>query len=390
MQTKAKDVRRLLILMVFCLVWPVLVETGPAHALDRVVMRRDGKEFGVEGKLLVEAEDGGLLILARDGVLWAITPEEKVKHTTDELLFRAFSKDEMQKLLLAELPPGFKAHQTAHYLICYDTSEAYARWCGALFERLHRAFTNYWSLRGFELSEPELPLVAIVFAQQDSYIEFTRGELGDAGEAIHSYFSLRTNRMTMYDLTGIEALRRARRLGTTSARINQILSQPKAAETVANTIHEATHQIAFNCGLHQRYSSCPVWFSEGIATYFETPDLRSSKGWRGIGTVNRWRLARFRRYLRTRPANSLESLLADDKRFHDVKQSKDAYAEAWALTYYLIRRRGKQYVAYLKMLSKKAPAVQDDPKTRLQEFQDIFGDLKRLDRDLLRHVARVR
>ena len=385
MQTKANSARRLLILMAFCLGW-----TGTAHGLEQVVVRRDGKQFHVDGKLLTKAEDGGLLILARDGVLWAIQPEEQVKHTTDEFPFRPFSKDEMQKRLLGELPQGFKAHQTAHYLICYDTSDIYARWCGALFERLYRAFTNYWSRKGFKLSQPELPLVAVVFADQDSYVKFTREELKDDGRSIHSYFSLRTNRMMMYDLTGIEALRQSGRRGATSARINQILSQPKAAQTVAAIVHEATHQIAFNCGLHQRYSGCPVWFSEGIAVYFETPDLHSSKGWGGIGKVNRWRLARFRRYLKNRPADSLKTLTADDKRFHDVKLAKDAYAEAWALTHYLMRQHSKKYVAYLKMLSKKAPLVQDDPKTRLKEFQHIFGDLKRLDREFLRYMMRVR
>ena len=45
-------------------------------------------------------------------------------------------------------------------------------------------------------------------------------------------------------------------------------------------IHEATHQIAFNCGLHTRYADNPLWLTEGMALYFETPDLRSRSGWR--------------------------------------------------------------------------------------------------------------
>ena len=60
---------------------------------------------------------------------------------------------------------------------------------------------------------------------------------------------------------------------------------------VSTIVHEATHQIAFNSGLHQRLSDCPKWFSEGVAMYCETPDLKSSEGWAGIGAVNRNRLA---------------------------------------------------------------------------------------------------
>jgi len=44
--------------------------------------------------------------------------------------------------------PGFKTHQTQHYLIHYNTSPAYAKWVGSLFEGLHKAFYNYWTRRG--------------------------------------------------------------------------------------------------------------------------------------------------------------------------------------------------------------------------------------------------
>ena len=212
--------------------------------------------------------------------------------------------------------------------------------------------------------------------------------MGEAGESIIGYFGLTSNRMTMYDLTGVESQGHGR-IGTT-AQINQILAQPEALRTVATIVHEATHQIAFNCGLHTRLSDCPRWFSEGIAMYFETPDLRSPKGWRGIGSVNRPRLEQFQQYLAARPANSLETLIRDDKRFTDPKRALDAYAEAWALTYFLIHQHPKEYVAYLRMLSAKKPLVQDGPERRLDEFRQAFGDLPKLDAEFLRYMARLR
>jgi hypothetical protein len=358
--------------------------------LDHVVLRRDGREIAVEGRLVVKAQDGGLMILTRDGTLWTIPPEEQVRHTTDDTPFKPLSRDELARRLLEQLPPGFDVHRTAHYLIFHDTSRAYAQWCGALFERLYMAFTNYWSRKGFEIAEPEFPLVAVVFADRAAYIKFSRGELGDAAESIIGYFSLRTNRMTMYDLTGAAGTSRRNSRSRSAAQINQLLARPEAARTTATVVHEATHQIAFNCGLHARYSDCPLWFSEGIAIYFETPDLRSARGWRNIGAVNRPRLVRFRQYLRHRPADSLRTLLAGDDRFRDPRQSLDAYAEAWALTYFLIRQRGKQYVAYLQSLSQKKPLVWDDPDARLAEFRRAFGDLVKLDAEFLRYLQRVR
>ena len=373
-------------------VFIAILVTWPAAAsgLDHVTLRRDGKQIDVEGRLLTTAQDGGLLLLGRDGVLWAIPPEEKIKHAGDDAPFEVLSADEISKRLLAELPEGFRVHPTAHYLIFHDTSRAYAKWCGSLFERLYMTFTNYWSRKGFDLTEPEFPLVAIVFGDKASFLRFSQSELGDAGKSIVGYYSLRTNRMTMYDLTGLEELQRFRDSRGTIKRINQILARPEAEQQVATIIHEATHQIAFNCGLHTRYSDCPVWFSEGIALYCETPDLSSSRGWRGIGAVNRSRLLQFGQFAPKRPDDSLRTLIADDKRFRDPKRALDAYAETWALSYYLIRQRPKQYVAYLKTLSAKEPLLHDAPEARLKEFTQAFGDLETLEREFLRYMLRVR
>ena len=378
---------RVLLLTAFCsLAW-----CGSASAVDHVVLERDGRRIEVEGQLLVTAQDGGLLVLARDGVLWAVQPDELVEHTADEIPFEPLSAEELSRRLLAELPDGFDVHATTHFLICYNTSRAYAQWCGSLFERLYMGFTNYWSRRGFDLAEPKFPLVAIVFSDQRSYVDFSRAEVGEAVKSIIGYFSLTTNRMVMYDLTGQESLVIGGGRGGTSARINRFLARPDAARVVATIVHEATHQIAFNCGLHTRYSDCPLWFSEGIAVYFETPDLRSSKGWRGIGEINRPRLAQFKDYLRRRPPDSLATLIADDKRLQTTDGGLDAYAEAWALTYFLLNRYPRQYVAYLERLSEKKPMRYDDAPARLAEFQEAFGDdLQKLDVEFVRAMTRLR
>jgi hypothetical protein len=367
------------------------VIADPAIALDHVTLRQHGKETKVTGRVLVSAQDGGLLLLARDGVMWMVQPDELVKHVKDDQPFEPLTAEEMGPRVLAELPAGFDVYRTAHYVICYNTSRDYAQWCGLLLERLHLTFTNFWSRRGFSLKTPEFPLTAIVFADQQSYEAFSRAELGDAVRAIIGYFSLRSNRMTMFDLTGVATLGRSGR-GTTAAQINRILSQPEAERMVATIVHEATHQIAFNCGLHNRFSDCPLWFSEGIALYFETPDVSGAKGGSSaVGTVNRTRLARFNEYLRQRPKDSLVTLIRDDKRLRDTKQGLDAYAEAWALTYFLLKQHPKQYIAYLKTLSAKEPMRWDDPETRLREFQQAFGDdLPKLDAEMVRYMLRLR
>ena len=197
---RAMNIRRTLLGLMIFLGW-----TAAADAMDQVTFRHKGREMTESGRVLVTAEDGGLLLLGRDGVIWAIQPDELIKRTSDDAPFEPFTREEMAKRLLATLPENFEVlpvNLYKHYLIFYDTSRAYAQWCGLLFERLYMAFTNYWTHKGFELSEPEFPLVAIVFADKQAYLKYSRPDLGEAGESIVGYFNLETNRMTMYDLTG--------------------------------------------------------------------------------------------------------------------------------------------------------------------------------------------
>ena len=364
--------------------------SAAAWGMDRIVLRRDGSEKQINGRVLVKAEDGGLLAILPDGALWTVPPEELVSHTDDAAAFKPLSAASLSARLLEELPHGFDVHATKHYLIAYNTSKAYAQWCGALFERLYNAFTNYWTRQGFDLRAPEFPLVAIVFADQESYAHFAHGELGDAAKSIIGYYSLATNRMTMYDLTGVrDAAERPVTGADRLLQINQMLSRPEAERTVATVIHEATHQIAFNCGLQTRYADIPLWISEGIAVYFETPDLSSDKGWRNIGSINPMRMAAFQEYIARRPADSLRTLVADDARFRDTDKAADAYAEAWALNYFLIHKKQKQYRAYLQMLMEKKQLIWDDPATRIAEFTSAFGDLTTLETEFQRYMAKL-
>ena len=58
------------------------------------------------------------------------------------------------------------------------------------------------------------------------------------------------------------------------------------SETERTIVHEAVHQLAYNSTLQRRMADNPYWVSEGLATYFESPDLNSLRGWRNIGAIN--------------------------------------------------------------------------------------------------------
>jgi hypothetical protein len=370
-----------------CSVLLVLCGATAAFPLDFVTIDKGGTKKELEGRIEVEAQDGGVLLLTRDGVLWPLPKEEITGRRKDDTPFKPFTKDELAKKLATELP-GFKIHQTKHYVFCYNTSPGYAAWVGGLYERLYGAFYNYWERRNLPLHEPEFPLIALVFENQQSYAQYSRKELGESTKSIIGYYSLQSNQVNMYDLTGVEELR-IKGDRNSAARINAILSQPGAERTVATIIHEATHQLAYNSGMEARFADNPFWISEGIAIYFETPDLQSAKGWKTIGGVNRVNLFNFRKLLRDRPDDSLTTLLSDDKRFRDPTTAGDAYAEAWALNYFLIRTREAKYLDYIKELAKQPQLVEEGAEFRLAMFKKHFGELSTLDADFLRYMRSV-
>ena len=176
-------------------------------AEETAVVRHDGKTARSIGQAVVTAADGGVMLKTPDGKLWNITPEELVSHSEDDKPFVPFTAEQLKKQILEELPPGFDSVKTAHYLVFYNTSRGYALWCRALFERLYTAFISFWTHRGFKLHEPETPLIVVIYSDQKTYAKQSTDELQDAAKRVIGFYSLQTNRVKTYDLTGAESVR---------------------------------------------------------------------------------------------------------------------------------------------------------------------------------------
>ncbi|HIN94451.1 MAG TPA: DUF1570 domain-containing protein [Planctomycetes bacterium] len=68
-----------------------------------------------------------------------------------------------------------------------------------------------------------------------------------------------------------------------------------------------------------------------------------------------------------------------------------AYAEAWALNYFLLRTRKDQYVTFLRKLAVQPPLTPADEARRLSEFKAVFGgDLQKFDTEFIRYMSRIR
>jgi len=337
----------------------------------------------VEGRLRIQAVDGGVLVEDRQGGLWPITASQTPEIEAVDAPFTSMSADELTTSLKAEMGQGFEVVATPHYLICTNAGRGYGEWCGQLFERLQAGFQRFWKDRIPGLEAPDRPLVAIAFASRKEYQAFqlkdAGGQVGDA----QGYYSARTNRMVLFD----QSREQSGGPALDSSEIQKLgLRNPAVIATV---IHEAVHQLSFNRGLQTRYADNPVWFSEGLAMYFETPDLEARSGWKTIGKINPARLDRYRSLSKSSP-REIRSLIATDDRFRDPQTAIDAYAEAWALHFFLLRTQKEKYNSYLNALRAKPPLRWETPDQRVAEFEAAFGSLADVEREQLKFMARQR
>jgi hypothetical protein len=363
-----------------------------AYALERLTVSLPGQPpKQLVGEAIVEARDGGMLLKTADGAIHRLPAATIRNRKTDSEKLVPLTREELTKQLLAELPPGFRIHDSKNYIVCYNTTRTYAEWTSSLLERLQKAFIAYWKKQKSPVETPEQPLVVLVFADQASYADYAKKDLGSSVSNIIGYYNLETNRIMMYDLTGMQAFRQNAGDRGSLHDISQLLSQPQAEPLVATIVHEATHQIAFNCGLQTRMVANPYWLTEGMATFFETPNLSSSRSWSGIGNVNYSRFDLFRDNYNAGKIVPLERMLSDDKLFTTPETAVDSYAQAWAWNYFLIQTRPKEYAGYLKMIAEKPLLLEDKKGQRVREFRQHFGDdLAELENAFYRKMDRVK
>ena len=227
------------------------------HSVLRVSFEEDKQLQTVTGELVAIDAMMGQLILDADGELTVIAPNalKRVEELSTPLI--ATPPKELAAKVLTLMPQGSRFIATDHFVVCYNTSEVYARWNSELYERLYKGFYRFWKEKGVELTPPRFPLIALVFESKADYIEYASKEFAGAQNTI-GYYHQSTNRLASFDLTGIQGMMPPKAQLLRTELINQIVSRPEAERTIATIVHEACHQIAFNSGLQVRLGDNPL------------------------------------------------------------------------------------------------------------------------------------
>lgn len=304
----------------------------------------------VEGSPLDWSKDN-VALLARDGRLVQIDPTEVSGARRTAERFAGYSPVEMRPMLSSELGPRFEIDVTPHFLVAHPPGDP--RDWAQRFETIYRALSRYLSVRGFSLREPAYPLAAIVYPTEADYYAAVRAMGSDLPEGMLGHYDPETNRVYLFDS-------------------GEDWENPSG--NVATIIHEATHQVAFNVGVHTRFAESPRWLTEGLATLFEARGVWSPQtSDRLADRVNLGRLADYERLFTADPKRlGIAELVTGDGPFRS--QSQAAYALSWALTLYLSETRPAQYAEYLRATSDRPLFARYGPSERLEDFRAAFGD----------------
>lgn len=312
---------------------------------------------------IVAHDDHHCWLLGRSGKLSSLSIRKVTSFTERKERFQAESQVEIKTQLQAELGKNFETRTTQHYIVAapHGFADEYA----GLFEQIYREFVTSFRTRGLELAEPEFPLMAIVFPNQSQFATYCRSERVNVVPGLVGCYLSESNRVAAY-------------------------LRPNSRDVDATLIHEATHQVAFNTGLHSRLGDQPKWVVEGLATVFEVEGMRSRQsGASAASRINIDRFNWFKNYVKTRRPPKALKLFVSENQLFDVA-TLDAYSEAWALSFYLIETRPVDYAKYLKHLALLGPFKDYDSATRLNDFSHAFGsDLDEFETAYLRYMQRV-
>ena len=336
--------------------------------------------------------------------------------------------------MLRDLDGNFRYMRTRHYRICYNSNAMFADMAADLLEEVYFQFLQYFTVRNFEPAPITDRLELALFANNSQFSRHaSQIEPSLSGSA--GFYSRKTARCYFYDSAGTEEysdytekldeeqqkldefrrqvqsenrgsrryivtdddgterhFKRAEMLRELENRqqylddMSEKLGRQYTEMNISVTVHEATHQLAYACGMHSRYYDTPKWLIEGLALYFEAPQ---EGGWSGPGKIHPDRLRTFVEDTIGGRLN-IKKLICDDDLFGpEHRQVKSAYAATWSLFYYLSNQQHDELFEYIYELSLR---ISDEPysqKSRLADFEKYFGDIDRLEHNLRFTMAKL-
>lgn len=402
--------------------------------------RPDRQEFQRRLKLIGEHDESAAMKLAE----WA---ERKNLHDEADKLYReiidqnpehASARRKLDHLAIRRplavdseaflatrklLSSKFMLYETRRFIVLSDASPAWTRIQISRLERTHHQFMRFAKRLGLAPLPLRHKLVCVLFADHKAYLKFARTRDNASASWIAGYYAPAADRVVFYNVERSEGISTARRklsdmqreikqlrLDVTlyrqkgnrqqsailrenvgkyqkhfekeTSRINQFASSLSAA----TTIHESIHQLFFHTGIQSPNIEYPMWISEGLATSFETGDIKLPFG---PDREYDQRREEFFRMIQNQELISL-SILAGTVDISDEDDDvvRRVYHQSYALVTWLCRFRKDGLRKYLRLMRAEHPG-ESTPQRHLQIFKNAFGDVTRLERTWIKHEQQL-
>jgi hypothetical protein len=240
-------------------------------------------------------------------------------------------------------------------------------------EIFYDLFYNHFRNKGFAMSHPGQRMMLAIFDSPEGFDAYFGMKI-PAG--ITGMYHPPTNRLILYDLSenrGLiehkkKAMDAAGKIKSSTARSRFVDSVEKQMDVLVKdvnlttTMHEAAHQLSFNCGLLNREGDVAIWLAEGLACYCEATE---SGEWQAIGAPNSGRIRDLARA--QGKFISLQTLVKEDWRTNSPILL--GYAQSWALFRMLLQEHPKAMRRYLTQIYSR-----QTPDYRMDDFRQAFGN----------------
>ena len=145
--------------------------------------------------------------------------------------FQPFTAEELLERLQKGPLGDFHVQQTAHYLIFYQSSRAFAEASGRWLEDLYRRLLDAFRKHEMAAHDTEFPLVAVIYRTERDFRASKRVD-----PEVQAVYEIYTNRIYFYE-TSVH---------------DENAPEVSALRKPQTVVHEGTHQVLQNIGVHPR------------------------------------------------------------------------------------------------------------------------------------------
>lgn len=307
-----------------------------------------------------------LLLMRTNGAIEFLDNQAIRAQKITQAPFHSQDQSSMARELQEEFGGKYRVRRAGPYLVV-ATPGRVGVWSDR-FLKFHHSIELFCTTHRIPLRKLEFSLVAIVFETKREFDAYARTDQAEIPETCVGYYSQKTNRIVLFDAD----------------------SGGPGQQTLETICHEATHQVAFNSGLHQRLAETPLWLAEGFAVQFEAPAYCN---YGSRDHASRWPESQRRAWESMkgdpkRLQSFLNDLILDDRRFRT--DTLDAYTVSWALTSYLADRKSREFVQFLQNIGRRKPFETYTAGDRLRDFHQSFGtDVGLLSRRITEHLEQL-